>query len=320
MDQKKIIQLAMGFWPVEGQKCLNTLRGDSKPSCYFKWQSGYLRLHDYGNETFHKMNCFDLAGYKHLGRPISTEEDFKITLRWIKQNVGHIGKLEQKFPERFKFDLQVEMGGLSSKALRWWGQYGINMSQLIEDGVTGVKHYKFNTEKEPRFYKKVIPEEECYCYWYASGHKKIYRPLQTEPWKKWKTDCIETDVHFDNGKKADAIYILGSYKDARVCRNAGFEAKGLQSESAWPGDGVVRKWAAQCKALYFMFDLDRAGYDNSKSMAQKAKSMGLNAAAIYLPPRIKSEHGKKDLAAARVKFNNSLIHKAVKLARKNVIL
>jgi len=320
MDQKKIIQAVMGFWPVEGQRCLNTLRGDTKPNCHFKWQSGYLRLHDYGRDLYHKRNCFDLVSIKINGRPIMGRPDLDDALGWIKSNVGETGQLIQRFPEEFKFTLNVEQKPIPKAGLEYWGEYGITVTQLIEDGVTGVEQYDFNTEDAPRVKMICYPEDVAFCYWYKSGHKKVYRPNQSEPYKKWRTDCIQTDVHFDNGVKCDEIFILGSYKDTRVCRNAGFEAKGLQSESAWPGENIIRKWASESKMLYFMFDLDRGGYDNSQEFVRKCKELDVAAQAIYLPPRIKSDHGFKDLAAARTKFNDSLIHLAVKKAKENVIL
>lgn len=320
MDQKRVIQLAMGYWPVEGQKCRNTLRGDKRPNCIFKWQSGYLRLFDYGRDLYHKKNCFDLVALKYLGRLISSKEDLSKVLRIIHDNVGEIGKLEQKFPDKFRASLEVEMRAVPEAGLYYWGEYGITMSQLIDDKVTGVEKFSFNTEAEPRVNKIVYPEDVAFCYWYKSGRKKVYRPRQTEPWKKWRTDAIETDVHFDDGQRCEECFIFGSYKDARVAKNAGVTAKGLQSESAWPGEDIIKRWSAECKMLYFLFDLDRGGYDNSKYMVEKCKKINVPAAAIYLPPRIKTEHGKKDIAEARLKFNSTLIHQAVMIAKNNVIL
>lgn len=265
MDQLQVIQKAVGFYPELGKKIRNPFREDKSPKCYFAWDRprSYIRLYDWSNLFFHRMNCFDMIFYAKYKRKIASEQDLKEATALIRDGDTRI-ELGRKQGPDFKFTLNVTKSGLDQEIIKYYEQYGITEENLVEDTVTGVSYYEYNREDTPRLFYTHEPNDVCVALW-RNERKKVYRPLNK--YYKWKTDCTSNDIYWWNARPSEFALVLASHKDGRVAANWGYPTIAFQSETSIPDnlDIIVGKH----KKLLYIGDHDKAGLDNAAMLLQK---------------------------------------------------
>ena len=295
MVQELVIQQAVGFYPVLGQKFKNPFRTDSTAKCYFAWDKprNYIRLYDWSNSFFHRMNCFDLIFYSKHGRKITGDKDLQEATDLIRDMTGDSISLNKADTSGFEFTLRVNPRELGDAELNYYSQYGITKDNLVEDKVSGVESYEYNLEQEPNLFYRYVPGDVCVALW-RGERKKIYRPYNKL--RKWKTDCTSQDIYWWNARESEYALILASHKDGRVAANWGYPTIAFQSETSIPEnlDIIVGKH----KKLLYIGDNDRPGLSNGQTLVDKLKHLPIthNPMPSYL-----LNYGIKDLAEFRRK-------------------
>jgi len=260
-------------------------RLDKHPSCFFSLYNGIVYLVDFAHVKTH-WNYQELLDVLHLHYPLGlpdTHTDIEPVIAQSK-----ISCIQRIW-------LHADMD--------YWQQYGISLTQLIEDKVIPVAFVE-GMNKYGEVYT-VIPYDICYAYTEFEGERlKVYRPLQDKK-HKWISTCTKNDIgsikHIDN--KAEYIVITKSYKDCRVLRNLNINAVWFQNEGMKPRDELLQEFNRFSRKIIF-FDNDNAGIGAAiriKNQLDKLNMQGVSV--ITLPPALLQYHIKdiSDLYSRRGK-------------------
>lgn len=293
MNPEQIIANVMGYYPpVSTTRKIyvkNTLRGDKKPGCWFAHRWGELRLFDYGDLRYNKANYFDLVALKHFGTKTEYQPSIIPEVRKIISGMGSL-KYEKPVIDQFNFDLQWSEGDLTQDIIDFYGEYGIEASQLRQDRITGVQWYQFNSEETPGLYSRYYPNDLCIAM-PRNGHVKFYRPYNKE--HKWITDCVRGDWYYWQ-RKRDRVFITGSHKDGRCLYNMGHSVWAWQSETNFPSAHDIRKFR-DCQLIY-LGDIDEGGIRNAQENIARFERGGIKVLNAQMPLGL-LKHGIKDVAA-----------------------
>lgn len=300
IQQEFLFQKAFGFWPDLDKKYLSPIRPDRTPGCFFKWRRNYLRWWDNAYEPHNGINGWDALAITNLGHKIRDEKDLKKVNQLIHEDLVPV--VDNQEHKTFKQLIEFKPKEWSLRTLKFWAKYGITEAQLREDKKYDLLWFSNNTRDERLI--RTNPESAT-VYTYPSGHCKIYRH---DGGTKWFTNCDQYDVDFENDSERGDLFILGSYKDARVVKNAGFNTRGLQSETQLPLN-LLAKWNIQFDNLYYVGDIDKAGILCAKKHVEKAKKFDIDLKPLYLYPI--EEYGK-DIAEFREHFSNKDVNNLIK--------
>lgn len=242
------------------------MRPDSRPNAWYEWDGEYLRLKDFGHKEYHNLNCFDAVALKVLGHKIGAyggdREDFKAVMEYITEN--GIKSSQKPSTTIFRYDLIVETRPLSLEEKVYFSEHGITEQNLLDDGVTGVEMYKYNSKLRPTQYTVRYPQDKAVALW-KNGRVKVYRPDNKE--MKFSTNTIGDDYYvFGSGGTA---YGFEGYKDARAACNLGFNTFGLQSSTVLPTEHGIAKLKHQFDELIWIGDWDKAGKENGANIAKR---------------------------------------------------
>lgn len=300
LSQEQIIANVMGYWPPvsNGRKIYvrNTLRGDRKPGCWFQYKWGYIRLFDHGDKLYNHANYVDLVALKHFG--VRTENKPEIVpevMKIIKEMSG--GKVTQAgtySEDDFNFQLRWEGKGLTKEVIDFYAQFKIPAEQLKQDRVEAVEWYDYNSRSTPGLYERHYPTDLCIALPRGS-RVKIYRPYQGDgPWHKWMTDTVRDD-YYHWPRKDDLVVITGSHKDGRAVFNHGYSVWAWQSETNFPSEHSVKKFA-KYKNIVYLGDIDEGGRNNAKANIESFERLGMDVKDARMPLSLYSKHNIKDFA------------------------
>lgn len=292
MQQEQVFNIAFHHWPELGRKYLSPLRPDRNPGCFYTKKNGWLRFWD----NSWGINCWDAVALTTLGKQIETPEELKEVNKIIKNRLGNTRIVETPSVD-FKFNLTTVKKDWNFVGLKWWSDYGITEAQLRADKKYMCDSFTYNSKGAPFTYT-TKKNKLSFVYEYPSGHKKVYNP--GDP-LKWLTNCTPLDVDFEHNDRGDEMIILGSYKDARVVKNYGYDVRGLQSETQLP-DELLLKWSVQYKRLYYLGDIDSGGLENTNKIIKRAEKFGINLKPLYITPRLEAEYGIKDISEFEKQF------------------
>lgn len=302
IQQESLFQMAFGFWPELGRKYCSPIRPDRNPGCFFRWNKDYLRWWDNGYEPHKGINGWDAVSITQLGHKINDDKDFKKVNEIIKSK--KVSKTEYNHT-KFRQDIRFSPKEWSFNTLKFWLKYGITEAQLREDHKYDCAWYEHNTQTNQSYDRKFPTSATIYTY--PSGNIKVYRH---DGIGKWFTNCNQYDVDFEDEKERGDLIILGSYKDARVAKNSGFNVRGLQSETQLSLD-LLAKWDVQFDNLYYLGDIDKAGLAQTKINVEKAKKFGIDLKPLYICPELEIEYGIKDLAEFRERFTQKEVFQLI---------
>lgn len=118
---------------------------------------------------------------------------------------------------------------------------------------------------------------------------KVYRPVAQDKTKKWKSNCIKTDIFgLENlPNKGKILIITKSLKDVMVLRTFGFNAISLQAESIKIDDDIrpiLRPILKRFENTILWYDNDTAGIKGSV-----AASYELKCPYTYIPGKYKQK-------------------------------
>lgn len=286
---------------VDGNVCLNTLRGESNPSCQFKIGTDDLvRLYDYGSVEWNRSSCFDLLIKKSKNdvRPIRT---FSEALKIVNEKYGlglgrnqetvidHAGTKQYKVEltsSRCEIRIKAK-NGFTVEALDYWANFGIDpvkFNQAVEGEMIFQVTKYYYTDRKDRWIT-VTPTNLCFAFYFEdTEHFKIYTPYPSEHESKWISNTHANDIfgRYDYSITKPVI-ATKSWKDRAVLKNLGFNAIAFQNEGCQPD--------VECD--WILFDNDNAGREASKKLAEH-----YNAKSIELDPRF----GCKDVAEFYEKY------------------
>jgi hypothetical protein len=252
LDQYEMWRKLIGFSPQINKKICNPLRNDRNPGAWFAFHNGYLVLVDFA-WIYKNLNVFQ--AYKLLNRIVEP-----IVLQGFNLN-----------PDKdFKFYLDFESKPYTLKDKKYWSDYGITVDQLEEEDVYSVSKYWHNSRMNPDTLTHHIVADECYSI-VINDRKKIYRPNNPNPRKKFLTDFTEKTI---GGKmpidpaKGPLIYTK-SFKDYKVLSNLNFNSRYVNSETnRYLPTGI------------YIYDNDEAGKQNvdyiNKNTSLKAHTCPLS--------------------------------------------
>lgn len=302
VDQERAIQLATGIYPEPGRYIRNPLRSDKRPGCWFEWRSGYLRLMDFADEKYHGANCFDLVCLSKKGHRITSDDDMKFVLEVLKENAWASSYKPEYVP--FQFRLEVNPAPLRLKEKRYFEPFGISLSDLEEDGITGVESFLYNGRSFPDTMKTLRPQKAAICITAPSGHQKVYRP---ESEYKFTTNFNMDDyIVLGNGNVALAFE---GYKDAKVAHVLGYTSIALHSSVKTPSTHA--KITEMFDQVIYVGDCDDAGIKNGLKIVNET-------GWLYSPlPQELLKHGIKDLAQIRKEFGKERSIRAIEYILAN---
>lgn len=303
MTEESLIAALVGFYPVEGQKIRSPFRNDKNPSCFFKRAWGWLRFFDPSYSHHNKANVYDIALITKEGRRIADHQpqrgkDFKVAMSVIDEITGTF-KPKPTQTTTFTQTLLYEPLVLSQEIVDYYGAYSIEVSQLMEDHICGVKYYEFNSERYPNSFRRYYPKDLSIALNLNHG-VKLYRPFNQN---KWRTNLTRNDT-WRFKRDMPFTVITGSHKDGRCAFNQGYDVWAWQSEASMPDFFEDRPYV-------YLGDNDEAGKRLAEVNVNRMRERGVDVVNCELPK------GAKDVAAW-AKKDKSVINEAVENARSKL--
>lgn len=237
------------------RKYKNLLRLDNNPGCWIENVNGVLRLIDFADKDFNRINAIDGIRLKY---GLSYGDALNKILE-IHINSGKF-VLERGVMNKFNFILQVKKRDFNRNDLEFFEKRNITLNQLQSDNIFPVECYRCNSKREPNtllyFYPKL-----AYCVLYPSGRKKIYIPDSTI---KSITNCNQEDLGGYWSPSHPQLVISKSYKDYRVLKNIGFNTCFTINEGCKPE--ILKEEVKKYKDVVIFYDNDKAGIKAAESL------------------------------------------------------
>jgi len=237
------------------------LRTDNNPTCsFFRTLNGVLKMKDFadgfsGDFVNVVMEKFKVDYHKAL-RLIGNDFDIVVNKKYEKY-VSVAQDEGMKIDINTPAIIQITVGEWSEKDLRWWKQFGINLSTL--------QHYKVFRAEHVFLNGNVISSYKDYdpSYAYYFGKKdgleqwKIYYPLR----KKFRflLNCTNVQGLKQLPNDGSILVITKSMKDVMSLYELGIAAIAPQAESVIVDTKVIEKLRPFYKYIVFNGDWDPAG-------------------------------------------------------------
>lgn len=311
-EEERIIADITGIYPSHYSKHSknrfhNPYRIDDKPGCYFEVDKfAHIRLMDWGHKDYNGMDVYDIACCSVLGHRVNGPEDFKAAAKAITDK-GYVVK--KTAPRKYdysnillssKIEVSYKPRPIQPRDLAFWSPVGITTTQLITDHVYPTAQYTIDRGESKTI---ITPEYPTYAMVFKSGNIKLYNPLDPNKENKWHGYSEGDDVFLDNDSCGDLQFLVEGYRDARVIKNEGYEVKGLQSTTLYPGKEVFAKWQDSFRLNVILFDPDFAGQQNAQILLKNIASYGFDSyIAVNYPALVRQyidEKGKVDITRVR---------------------
>ena len=266
IDEYDIFAYYMGEFTV-GKLYNSPLRMDDKiPSfAVFKGRRGNLMFKDHGSGLAGNAITF-IKEYKH----ISTEGELeKELLRIIKHTApSSTRSVTRDYKSYGSTDIGIVRQDFTDVDLKYWGQYGIQLSTLQKFQVFSIKYFLCN-----RIVSGIYKESNPMYAYKVNDKFKIYRPLNSK-YTKWRTNLTNCDVQgfseLPAGKR-DCLIITKSLKDVMVLYEMGFDAISPSSETTFIPDDMLESLRDKYKHILILFDRDKTGMMKARDYSKKYK-------------------------------------------------
>lgn len=218
-------------------------RTDDHPSCsVFRASQGGLLYYDHA--TAKTFTLKDIAN--QMGCDIS-------------HCVGETSKVEEESSKT----LSIVLEDWNEENLAYWLDYGISLQTLLLFKVRPVKEYTLNN----RTFKR-----KGYCFRWQEGYVKMYFPnrrpkaISTAP-----TNLFYPQWALTHPERKHLI-ITSSVKDAMVLYQCGYPSIcfGSENTSYSKVKDIIEFAKARFKAVYVLYDADKAGLRFANILAEKA--------------------------------------------------
>lgn len=279
ISEEEIFEMVFGYIPSEYVKVVSPFRQDNNPGCWFEYsgKQGELRFKDHANTCYYNrinmrnIGCFD-AVQVYYKLP-----DFYSTLKFIVAYIDtkkHL-KVERKFTKKVTKTIKSKNRIFFTKKeynmsdAKYWNQYHIKASQLIEDDVFAASHFviikKNSTDVVGKFF------DIAYAYSFPSGNVKIYQPYNKD-FKFFPSNVNNNDIGgLKNLIKSRNLVITKSYKDYRVIKNNGYNVIWFQNEGMLPSFEILSEIIPHYKSVAILFDNDCHGIKYSEIVRDKLR-------------------------------------------------
>ena len=149
----------------------------------------------------------------------------------------------------------------------YWNQFGITRDVLKKFDVAPIECYWVDGELKPTRYTEKNP---MYAYKVFSKFK-IYKPLEKEKERKWRTNCSNLDVQGwgQLPVSGDTLIITKSLKDVMTLHVLGFTAIAAASENSDIPSIIIDNLKKRFKHIYIFFDNDLPGVKGAERLASK---------------------------------------------------
>jgi hypothetical protein len=281
---------SMVLKPVEGEFFLSPLRkNDSSAGCYFERYNGKLYFVDFGFSNS-PMDCFNfISAYYGTNFKETLElinKHFTLGLGYSSTNVKPVIAQNNIITKNKEKNTQIifHPRNYIKEDGKYWSQYNIKKSQLIEDHVYAVRWYKL-TKNQNSF--TVRPRKPSYALFEFNPRVKIYCPTTVNYNNKWITNCNKNDIgNIRNiSSRGTNLLITKSYKDCRVIRNLGKkDVIWFQNEGILPDIPIIISLSKRFENISIMFDNDDAGKKAVERVVAAFNSYNPNKAKGFITP------------------------------------
>lgn len=232
---------------------------DDTPSfSFFRSSKGNILFYDFGDTSL----CGDVVKFVSLLYNISRIEAKRKIIEDLSN--GNIPQIKAYLPKKKTKEyskISVVTRDFTNNELKWWGEYGIDKKDLVEENVGAISALYVNNKKI-----EDITDEFYFAYFYPFGIK-IYAPFADKKnAMKWKSNfhtCNMDTIGVDLSKiKKDEKWIITkSKKDKMVIKK--FLTKNVvsvQSENIESFDhSVIMGMLAKNAVIYVNMDNDPTG-------------------------------------------------------------
>ena len=277
VSQEEIFEFYLGYYPEEGQKYCNTLRGDNKPDCTFLYKGDKLLFGDWANIEW-SGDCFHLVAVLY---EINMSEHFFTVLKIINHDMqlglddfsmNYEGEVRERKESKFKpkkassnpVIIDIKYRNFTHFDTEWWGAGEVDVSNVKKDEVFRADKVWINKNVFYRFKER----EPCYVYVY--GEKvKLYRPLANK-FLKWRGNVTGNGIEgLDKlPKSGDYLFIGKSKKDKLVLKGMGITTINPLVETVincFKGD-IVKDLNQRFNNIVVFYDNDQPGVKACKKL------------------------------------------------------
>jgi len=290
-----------------GKVFSSPFRTDRTPSfCIYRSSGDTLRFKDFS--TGENGGIFDFIsqklGLNFIDVLYQINTDFNLNLECSKREVtkfkGFItsGNEIKEISKRYS-EIDIKVRNFIQEDLEYWNKYGITLDLLKLYKVFAVQ-YAYNNDLLWYNYNKLNP---CYAYLMENLDKtdysfKLYKPLEIEKRKKWKTNANSYKYiqgYHNLPDKGDTLIITKSLKDVMVLKTMNINSIAVQAESIGITEELYKELANRFETIYLLFDFDEGGIKGS----DRLKQMYSDIKVIFLQNEETKNNGCKDISDAR---------------------
>jgi hypothetical protein len=284
-------------------------RRDKNPSFGIRITNNVVTAKDFSTgETF---DCFSIVqklyscNFKEALKIIAM--DFNISKSNIKPNRQISDLIIGKPPTIDKKSITIVKQPFTSVDIKYWGEYCINIEDLIEYNVFSCSKVFLDT-KLIKYYTNTNPIYAYEFKEYDSIYYKIYCPYADKKFK-WLFNGTKFIIEgYDQLPLTSTIAVIAkSLKDVIVLNKLGYSAVSLQGEANKLEHETYIKLSKKFENIISFYDNDEAGYIGSKLLQDM---YGIEP--IYIPDKYKT----KDISDFIKKFGYD---KSKKLIDKLII-
>lgn len=262
-------------------------RKDKNPSFgIYRGRNGNLMFKDHGSNL-----CGDVIKFVGLIKNLSNYNDILIQINKdlnIKQSTV-MKSVKQTGLHTEDTVIGIVKQSYTDTDIKYWKQFGIQMSTLKRFNVHSIKYYLCNG-----IVKAIYKEENPMFAYQVYERFKIYRPLG-DKFTKWRNNLTEYDIqgYAQLPETGDTLFITKSLKDVMVLYEMGIPAISPSSESTFIPNDVLDIILKRFKRVIILFDRDVAGVKNSRLQSRKT---GLEVMFVH------KKYKSKDLSDAVYAF------------------
>ena len=276
VSQEAVFRHVFGDFKINSYVC-SPFREDSDPGCFISW-SGYkgqkLMFKDFGSSTYLDMigiiqKQYDLGFYEAM--------DFIGDHKF--DGVPEYEERKNK-SSNSSFTLEFCPKPFDKYAKKYWKQYNITSSQLIEDDIFSTAWFKYRNSSDQ--WVTVSPHANEATYTISMTNSiKVCRPYVKNKKHKWITDANKNIIGGLHKLPylGDQLIITKSYKDWRVLTNLGLTAIWLQNEGQVPDAEIINPILTMFNEVVVWFDNDDAGHRASSKLTSIINSHFNNKAS-----------------------------------------
>lgn len=287
---------------------ISPFRPDSSPRCWITWKEGKLYFCDFSQSKPSLDMIGIIQAYYNIG--FHDAIDFILEENWEPKSDKEVEKstVKSKTPSSI---IEFVPKSFDSYQKKYWSQYEITSSQLIEDNIFPTAWFKIYSSTYDKWIT-ISPhaQETTYAISFEDS-VKICRPNVRDKAYKWISNVSKNTIGGVDllPYLGDTLVITKSYKDWRVLTNMGLTCVWFQNEGMIPDWDVLNR-LMMFKDIVVWFDNDKAGIEASSKLVSlinkhyPSKARGITLPTIEKDPADVMKAGKKQFL---LNFINKLL-------------